>query len=192
MPIDLPTRPARLPPGLSLELRRGDITAQPDLDGIANAANAALLPGGGVAGAIHRAAGPGLAAECRPLAPIRPGQAVLTGGHALPNRFVIHCLGPVYGEDEPAAELLAACYRNALALAGAHGIARIGFPAISTGIFGYPLEEAAAVAFDAILAPGAVPPGLTLIRFVLFDAAALRVHLAALHARLAPDGPAAK
>ncbi|MGC8468945.1 MAG: macro domain-containing protein [Acetobacteraceae bacterium] len=192
MPIGPPAGPARLPPGLSIELRRGDITAQPDLDAIVNAANAALLPGGGVAGAIHRAAGPDLADECRPLAPIRPGEAVLTAGHALPNRFVIHCLGPVYGEDEPAAELLAACYRNALALAGAHAIARIGFPAISTGIFGYPMEEAAAVAFDAILAPGAAPPGLTLIRFVLFDAAALSVHLAALRARLAPDSPAGK
>src|SRR5690606_41737019 len=92
------------------------------------------MPGGGVAGAIHRAAGPGLAEECRPLAPIRPGQAVITSGYRLPNRYVIHCLGPVYGVDEPAADLLASCYRNGLRLAEERGIASVGFPAISTGI----------------------------------------------------------
>ncbi len=102
----------------TLEVVCGDITRQPDVEAIANAANAELMPGGGVAGAIHRVAGPGLATECRPLAPIAPGAAVLTGGYKLPNRWVIHCLGPVYGHDEPAAVLLTACYRNALQLAG--------------------------------------------------------------------------
>src|SRR5690606_4308840 len=100
-----------------LELVTGDITAQPDLDAVVNAANARLRPGGGVAGAIHRAAGPGLAAECEPLAPIEPGACVITGAHDLPNRRVLHCLGPVYGSDEPAAELLSSCYLEALLLA---------------------------------------------------------------------------
>lgn len=172
--------------GVTVECLRGDITRQSDLEAIVNAANAWLTTGGGVAGAIHRAAGPGLETECAPLAPIRTGQAVITGGHNLPNRYVIHCLGPVYGRDEPAAELLAACYRNALALAEERRITSVGFPAISTGIFGYPLVEAADVALrtvaDAI-------PGLhtvRLIRFVLFDQGAQSVHERALEA-LGPD-----
>lgn len=129
--------------GVTVECRRGDITAQPDIDVIVNAANAELRPGGGVAGAIHRAAGPGLYEECRPLAPIRPGEAVITGAHELPNQYVIHCLGPVHGRDEPADRLLSSCYRNALLLAEEKGSGSIAFPAISTGMFGYPVEAAA-------------------------------------------------
>ncbi|MFO7995007.1 MAG: macro domain-containing protein, partial [Marinobacter sp.] len=87
--------------GKTVECVRGDITRQDDIQAVVNAANAQLMPGGGVAGALHSAAGPGLAEECRPMAPIRPGEAVITGAHNLPNRFVIHCLGPVYGVDEP-------------------------------------------------------------------------------------------
>ncbi|HEY0127613.1 MAG TPA: macro domain-containing protein, partial [Rubrobacteraceae bacterium] len=98
--------------GVTVECVRGDITSQEDVVAIVNAANAELRSGGGVAGAIHRAAGPGLEEEARPLAPIRPGQVVITGGHDLPNRYVIHTLGPVYGQDHPEAELLANCYRN--------------------------------------------------------------------------------
>lgn len=93
--------------GVTVECRQGDIAAQPDMHAIVNAANAVLRIGGGVAGAIHSAAGRGLEQECRPLAPIRPGQAVITSAHNLPNKYVIHCLGPVYGIDEPADELLA-------------------------------------------------------------------------------------
>ncbi len=148
--------------------------------------NAALMPGGGVAGAIHRAAGPGLYAECRPLAPIRPGQAVITGAHALPNRWVIHCLGPVYGVDRPEAALLAACYRQALRLAQKQGARSIAFPAISTGIFGYPKQEAAEVALGEVtrLLP---LPGMALVRFVLFTAADRDLHLRVL-AALAAGG----
>lgn len=154
---------------VKVEAVKGDITRQPDIDAIVNAANARLMPGGGVAGAIHRAAGPGLARECRPLAPIAPGEAVVTGAHGLPNRWVIHCLGPVYGQDEPAPDLLAACYANALRLAEGKGAGSVAFPAISTGIFGYPAEEAARVSVDAVrrAAPGL--ERVRLVRFVLFD-----------------------
>jgi len=159
-----------------IECVRGNIAQQPDMEAIVNAANAQLKPGGGVAGAIHRAAGPGLEAECRSLAPIRPGQAVLSGGHNLPNRFVIHCLGPVYGRDEPAAELLAACYRNALRLAEEHGIGSLAFPAISTGAFGYPIEEAARIAFQTILQEAPRLKTVRHIRFVLYGEDDLRLH----------------
>lgn len=139
------------------------------MDAIVNAANAHLRTGGGVAGAIHRAAGPGLEEEGRPLAPIRPGQAVITGGHQLPNRSVIHCLGPVYGEDEPADKLLTDCYANALRLAEQHGVRSIAFPAISTGVFGYPIEAAARVALTTVLQTIPQLATLTHIRFVLFS-----------------------
>ena len=154
---------------LTIECVQGDIADQPDMDAIVNAANARLMPGSGVAGAIHSAAGPGLAEECQPLAPITPGQAVMTGGHDLPNRKVIHCLGPVFGVDEPSDRLLGDCYRNALRLADAEGLASVAFPAISTGVFGYPLAEAAKVAAAAIR--DAVPglSSVRRIRFVLFS-----------------------
>lgn len=164
--------------GVSVEVVRGDITDQPDVDAIVNAANARLLPGGGVAGAIHRAAGPGLVEECRPLAPIAPGQCVLTGGHRLPNRYVLHCLGPVYGVDEPAPELLATCYRNALRLADGQGIRSVAFPAISTGAFGYPMGAAADMAARTVAECAGGLESVRLVRFVLFDQAGLDAHRA--------------
>ncbi len=145
-----------------------------------NAANAQLMPGGGVAGAIHRAAGPALYEECRPLAPIKPGQAVITGGHDLPNAYVIHCLGPVYGVDKPSAGLLAGCYRNALILAEDAGLSSVAFPAISTGVFGYPVKEAAEVALKAIAGTASVLESVRRVRLVLHDERALRVHEEAL------------
>lgn len=162
--------------GVTIELTTGDITAQPDMDAVVNAANAELLPGGGVAGAIHRAAGPALADECAAHAPITPGQCVLTGGHQLPNAHVIHCLGPVYGSDEPAGRLLASCYRNALQLADEHDLSSIAFPAISTGAFGYPMREAAEVALGAVADTAPQLRSLTRIRLVLPDQTALRAH----------------
>jgi len=154
--------------GILIECVEGNIASQPEMDAIVNAANAQLCSGGGVAGAIHRAAGPGLEQEARPLAPIRPGQAVITGGHRLPNLHVIHCLGPVYGQDEPAEKLLADCYSNALRLAERQGIRSVAFPAISTGVFGFPKEAAARVALQTVL--NEIPRLSTLrhIRFVLF------------------------
>lgn len=160
---------------------RGDITAQQDMDAVVNAANAELRPGGGVAGAIHRAAGPELAKACRALAPIRPGEAVITDAFNLPNKKVIHCLGPVYGEDEPSEELLASCYRKALLLAEKNKLKSIAFPAISTGAFGYPMESAAKVAMQTVTAMAPSLKSVRLIRFVLWSEQALTFHENALH-----------
>lgn len=151
-----------------LEVIRGDITAQEDIEAIVNAANARLETGGGVAGAIHRAAGPELAKECRPMAPIEPGQAVISSGQQLPNPYVIHCLGPVYGRDEPADELLTACYRNALRIADEKGISSVAFPAISTGAFGFPVREAAEVALSTVKEELERGIGVRKVRFVIF------------------------
>lgn len=133
-----------------------DITTQ-EVDAVVNAANSGLLGGGGVDGAIHSAGGPKILEECRELRRTRypeglpTGEAVITTGGRLPARHVIHTVGPVYGQaGGREAELLAACYRNSLALAVAHGLKTIAFPAISTGVFGYPNEEAAAVASTAV------------------------------------------
>lgn len=156
--------------GLEVELVRGDITQQPDVDAVVNAANAQLRTGGGVAGAIHRAAGPELAQEATQYAPIEPGEAVLTGAYDLPNRNVIHCLGPVYGQDEPAVDLLASCYRRTLELAEEHALESVAFPAISTGAFGYPLEEAAEVALKAVREVAPELTSVKRVRFVLFGA----------------------
>lgn len=161
---------------VTLELVQGDIVAQPDLDAIVNAANAELRTGGGVAGAIHRAAGPGLADEAVPLGPIAPGECVLTGGHDLPNPHVLHCLGPVYGRDEPGDELLASCYRRALATADEHGFTSVGFPAISTGAFGYPVRPAAEVALTTIRDVAPELRSVRLVRIVLYGAGDLEVH----------------
>lgn len=155
--------------GITIECIKGDIAAQADMMAVVNAANARLTIGGGVAGAIHRAAGPGLEEECRPLAPIQPGEAVITGGQQLPNRYVIHCLGPVYGLDKPEEMFLSRCYRNALSLAETHKIESIAFPAISTGAFRYPIQEAAKVAFRTIAETASRLKYLKKIRFVLYS-----------------------
>lgn len=172
---------------VTVECVVGDITAQADVDAVVNAANAELRPGGGVAGAIHAAAGPGLAQECGPLAPIRPGEAVITSGQRLPNAHIIHCLGPVYGVDEPADALLASCYRNALNLADARRLGSIAFPAISTGAFGYPAEPAAEVALRTIAEAAPTLRHVRLIRLVLASDGACRIHVKALSG-IAPAG----
>jgi len=146
---------------------RGDISNQPDVDAVVNAANAELKIGGGVAGAIHRIAGPELYEECKPLAPIHPGEAVITGAYNLPNDYVIHCLGPVYGRDQPEDRLLADCYLNALRLAEENKISSIAFPSISTGAFGYPFKKATKIAFDTILKETDGLKHLQKIKFVL-------------------------
>ncbi len=159
-----------------VECLLGDITNQHGIDVVVNAANAQLRPGGGVAGAIHRAAGPLLYEECKKLAPISPGEAVITEAHQLPNKFVVHCLGPVFGQDKPEAELLASCYTRALQLADEKGVKSIAFPAISTGIFGYPTEEAAAVAFQAIKSQLQILKHIAVIRMVLWAEDDFLVH----------------
>jgi len=131
-----------------LELLRGDITSL-DVDAIVNAANTTLLGGGGVDGAIHRAAGPELLAECLTLGGCRPGDAKLTRGYNLPARFVIHAVGPVWhGGGRGEAEVLANCYRNSLQLARDHGLKTVAFPAISCGAYRYPIPEAAQIAVE--------------------------------------------
>lgn len=162
--------------GITIELRNGDIANQADCEAIVNAANDRLEIGGGVAGAIHRAAGPNLAREARPMAPISPGEAVITGGHNLPNQYVIHCLGPVYGRDTPEDELLERCYRNALNLAEEKGITSIAFPAISTGAFGYPVEAAAKVAFSTIIEMASGLQQVKQINIVLYSDHDLEIH----------------
>jgi len=129
-----------------IEVTEGDITLL-DVDAIVNAANESLLGGGGVDGAIHRRAGPELLAECRTLGGARTGEAKMTRGYRLKARHVIHCVGPVWqGGTRGEPEALASCYRNALRLAKQHSLRSIAFPAISTGAYGYPLEEATRIA----------------------------------------------
>jgi O-acetyl-ADP-ribose deacetylase (regulator of RNase III) len=164
---------------LKVECVRGDITAQSDVDAIVNAANAHLAPGGGVAGAIHRAAGPQLYEECKGLAPIRTGSAVLTKGYKLPVRWCIHTLGPVYASSPDAAAELAACYDSILTIAAERDIARIATPAISTGVFGYPVDEAADVAMEAVTTRGKSLQSIELVRFVLWSEHDYDVHVRA-------------
>lgn len=164
-----------------IECKKGDIACQEDMDAVVNAANAELRIGGGVAGAIHRAAGPDLEHESVKLGPIKPGEAVITSAYDLPNRYVIHCLGPVYGHDRPEKELLSDCYRNALTLADENSISSVAFPAISTGAFGYPLKEAAEIAFKTVLEKAPHLEHVKNIRFVLHTKQALKVHEDILH-----------
>jgi len=165
---------------ITIEIIQGDITKQPDIEAIVNAANAYLTPGGGVSGAIHRAAGPELAKECRKYAPVKVGEAVITKAYNLPNKYVIHCLGPRYGIDKPEDKLLASCYINALNIAEKNKIASIAFPSISTGIFGYPIEEAANVVLKTVLELIDRLKYIKKIRFVLFSKEDFEVYKAVL------------
>jgi|SRR5579864_3717285 len=160
-----------------------DIT-QETSDGIVNAANSSLLGGGGVDGAIHRAGGPAILAECRKIAAkigsLPPGKAVITTGGKLPAKYVVHTVGPVYrGGNRGEAENLASCYRESILLADQRGLKSLSFPAISTGAFGYPISEASPVAISSTLDALRTTEHISIIRFVFFDAAILREYVRA-------------
>jgi O-acetyl-ADP-ribose deacetylase len=155
--------------GGRLEVLRGDIARLP-VDAIVNAANEGLLPGGGVCGAIHAAAGPGLAAECAGLGGCPTGDARLTGGHRLPARWVVHAVGPVWrGGGEGEDEALASCYGRSLDVAAGAGARSVAFPAISTGIYGFPLERATQIALTAVRDGLARHPSLSRVVLCCFS-----------------------
>ncbi|MEV0228034.1 O-acetyl-ADP-ribose deacetylase [Nonomuraea sp. NPDC050786] len=167
---------------MEITLVRGDITEQ-RADAVVNAANSSLMGGGGVDGAIHRRGGPEILEECRRLRAghygtgLPTGQAVATTAGRLPARWVIHTVGPVYSKSEDRSELLASCYRESLRVADALGARSVAFPAISTGIYGWPMDDAARIALDAVRQ---ADTSVADVRFVLFDSAAY----AAFEARL--------
>ena len=171
----------------TLEVVQGDITRE-TTEAIVNAANSELLPGGGVSGAIHRAAGPSLAEECRKLraehGPVSTGHAAVTSAGRLPARYVIHTVGPVWaGGASGEAEALASAHRESIRLADELGLKSIAFPAIATGIFGYPLHAAARVAIETVREALPHTKHLNAVRFVLFDDAALQAYSEILRTR---------
>ncbi len=160
----------------TIELVQGDITQQ-EVDAIVNAANSSLLGGGGVDGAIHRAAGAQLLDECRTLGGCPTGSAKITRGYKLKARHIIHAVGPVYrGGKQGESELLANVYRTCLDLASQNNCATVAFPAISTGIYGYPMQDAARIAFDTIIDYLREHSEIELVRYVLYDSHALETH----------------
>jgi O-acetyl-ADP-ribose deacetylase (regulator of RNase III) len=164
---------------IPIDVVQGDITRQA-VDAVVNAANSSLLGGGGVDGAIHRAAGPRLLEACRGLGGCPTGEARITPGFDLPARWVIHAVGPVWrGGDQDEEELLARCYRASLALADAHTLRTIAFPAISTGAYGFPLAPAARIALGTVAAHLAAGSAIERVTFVLRGDESFRLHLAA-------------
>ena len=163
-----------------IELVQGDITKQAT-DAIVNAANNSLLGGGGVDGAIHRAGGPAILAECRQLQGCETGDAKITTGGKLAAQHVIHTVGPVYrGGRHGEAALLGSAYRRSLEVAAEHGVSTLAFPSISTGAYGYPISEAALIAVQTVVDSLRLHPTITLVRFVLFSAADLATYAQAL------------
>jgi O-acetyl-ADP-ribose deacetylase (regulator of RNase III) len=166
--------------GVALEVIEGDITTL-EVDAIVNAANSSLLGGGGVDGAIHRAAGPELLAECRTLNGCATGDVKITRGYRLPACHVIHAVGPVWrGGSHREAQLLRSCYQRAIALAQEHGLASIAFPAISCGVYGYPIAPAARIAVAAVRDALPAAPGIVRVIFVCFGSETFEATAAAL------------
>ncbi|HIX98139.1 O-acetyl-ADP-ribose deacetylase [Faecalicatena fissicatena] len=169
---------------------RGDITEITDVDAIVNAANESLLGGGGVDGAIHRAAGPKLLEECRTLHGCPTGEAKITGAYGLPCKYVIHTPGPVWrGGSHRERELLASCYGSCLKLAVENGVRRIAFPSISTGVYHFPVEEAAGIAVAVVRRFVSEHPGkLELAEWVLFDDRTWQIYRKAIDKRTGKSG----
>jgi len=161
---------------LEIDIEKGNIADQPGIDAVVNAANGQLAPGGGVAVAIHNAAGKDLYEECKSKAPIAPGEAVITKAYNLPNKFVIHTLGPIYGKDKPEDKILRQCYQNMIRLTEKHQIRSVAIPAISTGIFGYPVIDAVEVVFNRILTEAKGLKHLQNLKFVLFSNEDLKIY----------------
>ena len=159
----------------ALELTMGDITQQ-DTDAVVNAANKRLAPGGGVAGAIHRAAGPRLWEECKKMGGCETGAAKITKGYNLPAEYVIHTVGPIYSGSPMDEKKLESCYRESIKLAVKHDIKTISFPSISTGYFRYPVEKAAETAIKIMIDTLRKTPQIKLVRFVLYDEKTLDVY----------------
>jgi O-acetyl-ADP-ribose deacetylase (regulator of RNase III) len=158
-----------------IEIKQGDITKL-RVDAIVNAANQSLLGGGGVDGAIHRAAGPQLLEECRKIGGCPTGEARITGGYRLPARFVIHTVGPVYSGRPQDSRLLRNCYQNCLKLAIENKVSSIAFPAISCGVYGYPIQEACQIAVDTTCRCLESEKGIEKAIFILFSAADLKIY----------------
>jgi O-acetyl-ADP-ribose deacetylase (regulator of RNase III) len=164
---------------MRLQIIEGDITTL-SVDAIVNAANSSLLGGGGVDGSIHKAAGPGLLAECRTIGGCPPGEARITGGYDLPARHVIHTVGPIWrGGSQGEGEVLAHCYRNSMALAVQNNLRSIAFPSISTGIYGFPIRRAARIALRAILGILDYNPTLETVLCVCYNRADYEEYVAA-------------
>lgn len=158
-----------------IEIQQGDITKL-EIDAIVNAANRSLLGGGGVDGAIHRAAGPELLAECRTLGGCPTGEARITGGYNLPAKYVIHTVGPVYSGKAEDSRLLSLCYHNSLSLAVQNHISSIAFPAISCGVYGYPIEKACRIAMDTNCTYLKDQPAIAHVIFMLFSKKDLEIY----------------
>ena len=158
-----------------IEIRQGDITKL-EVDAIVNAANTSLMGGGGVDGAIHRAAGPGLLDECRSIGGCPTGEARITKGYNLPAKYVIHTVGPVYSARPQDKTLLTACYQNSLKLAVDNNIASIAFPAISCGVYGYPIEDACKIAIDTTCTFLKSGPMIEKVIFILFSAGDFQIY----------------
>lgn len=174
-----------------ITLHKGDITTDAEADAIVNAANNSLLGGGGVDGAIHRAAGPELLAECRTLHGCRTSDAKITKGYRLPAAHVIHTVGPIYDDGrhgEP--ELLASAYRRSIEVAAENGCAKVAFPAISAGVYGYPAEQAARIAVTTVAQALAQHPQVVEVRFWLFNQGIFEAFENALNDLRASSGPA--